>query len=505
MAGPTNILPLAEIINVTISETPQGLTEPNVNSLAIFTNEAPINPATYGAFGVFVSASAVASAFGTNSVTAQMANAVFSQVPNILSGDGQLVIIPLLSSVSATAGTFTTANIVANISAFAAVTNGYIKVTVNSVVYDLINLNFTGITTLAQIAQILQNALPAGVTVAANATELVFTSDKVGSASTVVVAQYSGGTGTDLSTSGLLDTAGGTSSTPANSSGETISAAVTRTSGLVGYCPIMSNLNLEDAAIEANAAALQALDILYFQHFTSLTDVAGAITTIQQATETQTRCLLYTSGGQTTLSTQANANLMKAAYAGRACSVDFTGSNTDSTMNLKTLATIGPDQGISQTVYSTLNAAGADVYVSYAGVPAVYSTGGNDYWDNQYANKALKFALETAAFNYLAQTNTKVPQTEPGMTGFKSALIAVMQQFVRNGELAPGTWDSSETFGDPQIFNNNIQQNGYYVYSEPVALQSSSARNLRQAPLVQIAAKRAGALQSANILVVLNA
>ena len=114
-------------------------------------------------------------------------------------------------------------------------------------------------------------------------------------------------------------------------------------------------------------------------------------------------------------------------------------------------------------------------------------------------------ALEVAIFNFLAQSSTKVPQTEPGMNGFKAGLITVMQQFVTNGELAPGAWNSSETFGDPQIFNQNIAQNGYYVYSQPVALQSAAARNARQAPLVQIAAKRAGAIQSANIIVVLNA
>ena len=492
----TNFLPISEIINITISQTPQGLSLPNVNSVALFTNEAPINPATYGAYGVFVAPSAVSSAFGTNSVTAAMANAVFSQVPNILSGNGQLVVIPLISSVSATAGTFTTTNLSANIAGFAAVTNGDVHVTVNSTLYSLTGLNFSGCTTLAQIAQIFDNALPAGINVSAVTNTLVFTSDKVGSTSTVAIAAGSGGT--DLTGSGYLNSSAGTAAAGANSSGETILSAITRTSGLVGYCPVMTNLYLEDAAISTIAAGIQALDNLFIHQFTSLTDVAGEITTIQQATETKTRCLLYTMG-------QSAANLMKAAYVGRAASVDFTGSNTVSTMNLKELATISPDNGISQTVYSTLNAAGADAYVSYQGVPGVYSSGGNDYWDNQYANLALKFALETAAFNYLAQTNTKVPQTEPGMTGFKSALIKVMQQFVTNGELAPGGWNSSETFGDPQIFNQNILQNGYYVYSQPVILQSSAARNARQAPLTQIAGKRAGALQSANILVVLNA
>lgn len=493
----TNVLPLTEVINVTVTQTPQGLTEPNVNSLGLFTTEAPINPATYGAFGTFVSPSAVGSDFGTNSVTYAMANAIFSQNPNILSGDGQLVIMPLINAVSATEGIFTTPNIFANIAGFSAITNGDLGVTVNGTLSNLGNLNFTGVTTLAQIAAIIDAALPAGISVTASGNTIIFTSDKVGSASTIVLSTYAG-SGTDLIGADYLHTGTGTATNGANSSGETLTAAINRTSGLVQYTGIISNLELEDAAISTVAATVQALDNMFLVDFTSLVDVAGEITTIQQATEQKTRCLLYTPG-------RAAANLMKSAYAGRGFSVDFTGSNTVATMNLKTLATIVPDNGISQTVYSGLNAAGADAYVSYAGVPAVYSTGGNDYFDNQYVNLALKFALETAAFNYLAQTNTKVPQTEPGMNGFKAALATVMEQFVRNGAIAPGAWNSSETFGDPTIFNNNVLQKGYYIYSLPIAQQAAADRNARKAPLVQIAAKRAGAIQSANILVVFNA
>src|ERR1700733_6738195 len=124
----TNILPISEVINITVTETPQGLGTPNVNSVAYFTTSTPINPATYGAYEDYVSPGAVASDWGTNSTPAAVANNIFGQSPNILSGNGQLVIIPLLSAVSATKGNFTTTNISANISNFAAVTNGDLKV-----------------------------------------------------------------------------------------------------------------------------------------------------------------------------------------------------------------------------------------------------------------------------------------------------------------------------------------------------------------------------------------
>jgi hypothetical protein len=116
----------------------------------------------------------------------------------------------------------------------------------------------------------------------------------------------------------------------------------------------------------------------------------------------------------------------------------------------------------------------------------------------------LKFALEAAGFNYLRQTNTKVPQTEPGMNGLKAAYANICQQFVRNGCMAPGSWTSSETFGDPQIFVNNILTQGFYIYSLPVAQQNATDRDARIAPLVQIAIKRAGAIQTGNVIVIVN-
>jgi hypothetical protein len=124
---------------------------------------------------------------------------------------------------------------------------------------------------------------------------------------------------------------------------------------------------------------------------------------------------------------------------------------------------------------------------------------------NQYSNLALKFALVTAGFNFLAQTNTKVPQTETGMNGLKTSYSVIMEQFVNNGFIAPGSWTSSETFGSPEIFKQNLLDRGYYIYSAPIVSQSSVDRAARKAPLVQIAVKRAGAIHHVDTIVVINA
>ncbi len=487
------ILPVSNIINVTITNTPSGLSQKNVNSLALFTNDptSSLNP-----YDIYLSASQVAADYGTDSVTAKMANAIFAQTPNILTGTGRLVIIPLLGSVSATAGTFTTADISANLANIILVNNGDLKVTINSVGYNLTRLNFTSCTTWADVAKIIQNVLVDG-TVTAMSNGISITSKKVGTTSTVTIGAVSGGTGTALNGAGYLSGSTGTSVAGTNSIGETILAAIQRTSGAVGYVPVMSTLDLEDAAIQANSDGIQALDNMYLQHVASTQDIAGIGKSIADQGNKKTRILLYTNS-------MADANLMKAAYAGRGFSVNFTGSNTSQTMNLKQLATIEPDNGISQTLYTQAETAGVDLYVSYDGVPSVFSTGGNDYFDNPYSDLALKFALEAAGFNFLRQTNTKVPQTETGMNGLKNAYSQVCVQFARAGCIAPGSWTSSETFGDPQIFQNNILINGYYIYSLPVVQQNSGDRDNRIAPLVQIAIKRAGAIHHSDVIVLVN-
>lgn len=488
-----SVLPVSNIINISLTTTPTGLAVKNVNNVAIFTTDQPLDGQP---FSINIAPSQVIANYGTNSVTTQMANNVFAQPLNPLSGGGSLIIIPMRAAVSATEGNFTTANISANLAAIIAVANGDLTVTTDTVAQNLTNLNFTNCVTLADIAAIFDAAM-IDCDCSASGNTLIFSSHKVGTDSTVALATYAGG-GTDLHGAGFLDVAAGASTPGANSSGETLLNAIARTQGAVAYVGVMSTLNLEDAVVLANAAAIQAMDMLYYQHFASTQDILGVITTIQQAGQTKTRCLLYTTG-------QSASNLMKAAYGSRLQSVDFTGSNTSSTMNLKTLVNVDPDPGITQTLYDEADTAGADLYVSYDGVPSVFSTGGNGFADEPYSELAFKFALQAAGFNYLRQTNTKIPQTEPGMTGLKSAYAQVCIQFVTNGWLAPGAWDSPETFGSsPQIFLNNITQSGYYIYSAPIALQNSIDRQNRIAPLVQIAAKEAGAIHKGSVLVTIN-
>lgn len=491
----TGILPVSNIINVTIANTPSGLAERNVNSLALFTTETPDDNQPYS---INIAPSTVIENYGSDSVTAEMANAIFAQSPNLRTGNGRLVIVPYEGAVSAASGYTTTANISANLAALIAVTSGDLKVNIDGVAYNLTGLDFTSATTLAEIAAIIQLKLVNGLVTANTANTLRFTSKKVGASADVTIDAVSGGGGTNLAGSGYLNAAGSTPTSGTDASGETLLEAIARIEGSVSFCGVITNLEMEDSVVEDTADAIQAMDRMFLHHVCSTVDIAGGLgTAIRDAGDTKTRILGYTVS-------LSEANLMKSAYAGRAFSVNFNGSLTSQTMNLKQLVTITPDPGITQTLYNQAELSGVDLYVSYDGVPSVLSTGGNDFFDNPYSDLALKFALETAGFNFLRQTNTKVPQTEAGMNGLKNAYSIVCDRFVRNGCVAPGAWTSSEFFGNPEVFKQNILDRGYYVYSIPIVLQNTAERELRKAPLVQIAIKRAGAIHTSDVIVLVN-
>ena len=483
-----NELSINNIIRVSVQGTQRSIGVKNVNELALFTTETPnvSDPVI-----IAIDPSTVASAFGTDSLTTKMANNIFAQNMNVNSGRGYLAVIPMKNATSATSAKFTTGT-VGEIADFNLVTNGSLKLTVDGVATEITGLNFSACATLQDIANVILDATKVA-TVEVFGGSLVFGSKKVGATDSTIVLS-SGTVGTDISGTTYLNVAGGETTNGTNSSGETLVAAMTRAKEFARFTGVISNLAIEDSVVATTSAYVNSNDLIWVAPFSSVNDVAGAITTIKNAKQKQTRCVLYTEGVQ-------EAQLMAAAYAGRAFSTNFDGSLTSQTMQLKTLVNVTPDEGITQTVYTNALAAGADMYVSFEGDPAVACGKGNGYFDVVYENLALKFASQAALYNVLKTTGTKIPQTETGMSALRDAQGNVCLQFVRNGVLAPGKWNSAQTFGDPETFKQNIQDNGWYIYSTPIALQSQSERESRVAPLIQCACKRSGAIHEADLLI----
>lgn len=453
----TPSLSINNIISINVMNAPVGLGSFNVNNLALFTSDSFVSNTAGDQYRVYVSAQEVGVDFGTSTETYQQAVAIFSQQPNILAGGGFLIICPAFATTSINAVTI------------AAAGTGY-------KVGDVLTVTQTG----ASFGQVTVATVYAGTV-----TSVTVTNVGIG---------YSAASG--LATTGGSGT--GCTITISSVQAETLTNAINRLASLIYFCGIISTnygLNTTWAAL---ATVVQAFaDKLLFLPSNSQSDITGVFTTIQQATNYNTRCLYY---GDSALASR----LFAASYAARLMSVNFSGSNTAITMNLKQLTGVTPDAGMTQTIYNVCNTAGVDLYTSYGGVPGVASFGDNKFADESFNLIWFVSALKVAGFNALAQTSTKIPQTEPGMNLLKGAYAQVCEQALSNKYVAPGSWTATDTFGDQLAFLNNILTKGYYIYSQPVNQQSITDRQLRKAPLVQIAIKEAGAIHSSIVNVYIN-
>jgi hypothetical protein len=185
------------------------------------------------------------------------------------------------------------------------------------------------------------------------------------------------------------------------------------------------------------------------------------------------------------------------------CTVDYTQPNSVVTAALKPFT-----NGIVADTLTTQQALALDTkrynyYVNFNNGTAITQNGmmaSNAFIDDIVGLQSLMNQIQTDEFNALIQLPL-VPQTDAGMhqlTGLNNTTLA---QYVRNGFIAPGTW-TGEGFG--ALNYGDFLPLGYYVYREPIALQPIPNRNARQAVPATIAVKRAGAVHTDNILILVN-
>ncbi len=93
-------LQLTNVINISVSEAQAGIGDYNTSNLGLFTHEVPADSFGDDGFKPYIDPIDVGVDFGTGSRTYEMALAVFSQQPNILAGDGQLIVVLMNGAVS---------------------------------------------------------------------------------------------------------------------------------------------------------------------------------------------------------------------------------------------------------------------------------------------------------------------------------------------------------------------------------------------------------------------
>lgn len=490
-------LALTNVINISVATAQPGVGAYNTSNTALFSRDA-VNLPTFGTLGykIYTDPTLVATDFGTGSNTYKMALALFSQQPNILLNGGYLVIIPFLATGQIAQQTVT----IPLSSAGLQPASGSFKFTFGgnstAVINPITVLTNAALQTIVQATTGMTAFTVTGATLL-NGILQSFQVNFVGTSGAQVLGTITVNTLADSLTNTIVPTV---ATTIVGSAAETVDQAILRTLSLVQYFAVMSSELVPATVLPLAAALIQTLNKIMLVVSYTPADIlpGGMLDLLRTGGFTQTRGLYYDDVLATALG-------FMAAYAGLGFSTVFSGSNTTQTMHLKTLSTIQPDPNLTQTMLNQALLAGADTYPSLQGVSKVFCSGANDFFDNQYNLQWLAGALQVAGFNYLATTNTKVPQTENGMDGLKGAYRAVLEQGIANQFLAPGTWNNPTTFGNISSLIANVAQRGYYIFSQPIAVQSQANRTARQAPLVQIAIKYAGAIQSSSVIVYVNA
>lgn len=87
---------ISNVINTSISQAPAGLEGYNVNSFLYLSAVRPVSKWNTETYRIYKAATDVGKDFGTDSSTYKDAVMIFSQKPNLLAGNGYLVIAPLI-------------------------------------------------------------------------------------------------------------------------------------------------------------------------------------------------------------------------------------------------------------------------------------------------------------------------------------------------------------------------------------------------------------------------
>jgi len=497
---------ISNVISVSLLESGSTADRDNMNLTAIMTDQQDAVLSSANRYELYTDLASVGTDFGTSSEMYSHAKIFFATSPNPSNSSGALVAGYWRSAsetVAASAGILTSAELseATAVGQLQEIDDGSFVVTVDSAELTITALDFRDSISLANVvAEINANASFTGVTATLSSdNKIIFTSDTTGATSTMTyVSEHT--TGTFVGDILALSTGSGASlvqgAIASSLTLETKETAVTELKALINVKGIM----FIDAPTSAEAATLasyaQSNDTLIYDVFGSASNLEVDITNVVWANKlagyTNYR-MLYSASNNRKLAT---------SYMSRVHSVNFGAENSALTMQLKELAVVA--EAYTQTELTKAKNVGLDVYTTIKNTPVVLTSGANDFVDNRYNLIAFQDAVSTDLYNLLKQTNAKIPQTTRGVNQLVDQCEKTTREFVRAGVFAAGTWTSTDFFGNVDVFNRNIENNGYYFLAGSLADQTQADREARKSPILQGALKMSGAVHSVNIILSVN-
>lgn len=385
---------------------------------------------------------------------------------------------------------------------FTAVTTGALSLSIDGTPTNLTAIDLSAESNLNGVASAITTALADAATCVWDAVNgrFVITSATTGATSAVSFATTPGA-GTDLAPLMLLRSTDG-GRVAAGSAVETPVAGVTACAEAstdwygVMSAPVTAWTSDENTAVAAYIEAANPSRI-----FGITTQASGALDPAQTTDIAST--LSSAKYRRTFVQYSSSSKCAAASLFGRAFTVDFGGNNTAITLKFKQEPGVTAET-LTETQAAALTAKHCNVFANYNNSTAIIQQGvmcDGSYFDEVQGLDWVQNNLQTAIYNLLYTSATKVPQTDAGVNQLVTTAESAMDQAVSNGLVAPGTWNAP---GFGAIAKGQTLAKGYYIYAPRVATQSQADREARKAPTLQIAAKLAGAVHSANVIINVN-
>jgi hypothetical protein len=379
------------------------------------------------------------------------------------------------------------------------ISTGSFHILVDGTDYEITGLDFTSQTNLNGVATVIQTALT-GATCVWNGTQFTITSNTTGTGSTISYLTTAL-SGVDIS-SQLMMTASTAESIVNGIAAESALDAVIILDSLETYWYFMGfavpSIRIDDSDYLAIAAYIEGASNPHM--FGITTNEAAAVTTPDTSSIGYfTKLAGYRRTAVQYSTTNPFAIFSMFAYA---CTVDFTGSNTAITLMWKQEPGVDPEfLGSSQADQLNFNNYNYNAEFNN-GIAIIVNgiTSSGFYIDVVWGCDWFANNIQVNLFNLLLDT-PKIPQTDAGVHLLVTTTESSCIQGVTNGLLAPGLW-TGPPFG--ALKTNQQLTKGWYVYAPPVATQPPAIRVTRVSPLIQVAAKLAGAVQTVDVLVNVN-
>ena len=488
-------LPISRLIGVSVNLSPAGAQSQSLSDGLVLGSSDVID--VHERMRTYLSLSAIATDFGTNAPEYLSAALWFGQSPSpsrLLVGrwaktdsKGKLV-CGALSAVNSLVATW------------AAIASGGFTVAIDGGAAAPYNaINFTGAANLNGVATLITTALAGAATCVYNAAYNRFEFESATAGAASKVSFLTAGAATDISA--ML---GGTLAMGAYTAdgivAESAVAAATLFDNQFGQQ--FYGLIIPEAVNADHQAVAALIEGLNNKHLYGVsTQEAGVLSSV--GTTDIAYILAQLKYKRTGVQYSGNSAYSVASLLGRMLTVNWAGNNTAITLMFKQEPGIIPET-LNATQIAALEAKNCNVFVAYNNNTAIIEPGiacSGDFIDTIAGIDWLAVTIQTALYNLLYTSPTKIPQTDAGAHLLVTTVESVCSQGVENGLLAPGTWTAAGFGG---LSQNDFLAKGFYVYAPPVASQSPADRAARKSVPIQVAAKLAGAVHSSNVAITVN-